>query len=230
MYNNEIGIFRKFILKEDTNVLINLGHITNKTQKEAIIYEVQLEKSDVPTPYEPYHEPQTVQLQLDEPLRGICENKDTVTKDGIMRKVKEIIFDEKEEFTIDTGEIQIKTTAFISPVISDATSINLKQCRMMCDRFKVLVSGFDALDEECCVLYNKRFIFRLNKEKADTVEKLKEWLKQNPIKIQYLLQEPILEPFENSLDSLHANDGTTIINVDSGEVETGIEVEYAVKE
>lgn len=194
-----------------------------------VIGDIQIELGSVQTPYEPYHEPQTVQLQLDEPLRGICENKDVVTKDSIIRKVKEIIFDENAEFIIDTGEIQIKTTAFISPVISDASSINLKPCRMMCDRFKVLVSGFDTLDEECCVLYNKRFIFRLNKERADTVDKLKEWLKQNPIKIQYLLQEPVLEPFENSLDSLHANDGTTVINVDSGEVETGIEVEYAVK-
>lgn len=190
----------------------------------------QMEYDSVSAKYEPYIEPQTAQLQLDEPLRGICENKDVVTKDSIIRKVKELIFDENAEFIIDVGEIQIKTTAFLSPVISDATSINLKPCRMMCDRFKVLVSGFDTLDEECCVLYNSRFIFRLNKERADTVEKLKEWLKQNPIKIQYLLQEPILEPFENSLDSLHANDGTTVITMDSGEVETGIEVEYAVKE
>ena len=30
-------------------------------------------------------------------------------------------------------------------------------------------------------------------------------------------------------NSLHTNDGTTVITVDSGEVETGIEVEYAVK-
>lgn len=172
---------------------------------------------------------QTLTIPLDEPLRGIGEYKDVVTKDGILRRIKEIIFDENTEFMIDTGEIQIKTTAFISPVISDATPINLKQCRMMCDRFKVLISGFDTLDEECCVLYNKRFIFRLNKERADTVEKLKEWLKQNPIRIQYLLQEPVLEPFENSLENLHANDGTTIVSVDSGEVETGIEVEYAVK-
>lgn len=194
-----------------------------------VIGDMQIELGSTQTAYEAYKEPQTIQLQLDEPLRGICENKDIVTKDGILRNIKEIIFDENAEFIIDTGEIQIKTTAFISPVISDATPINLKQCRMMCDRFKVLISGFDTLDEECCVLYNKRFIFRLNKERADTVEKLKEWLKQNPIRIQYLLQEPVLEPFENSLENLHANDGTTIITVDSGEVETGIEVEYAVK-
>lgn len=222
--------------KNNYDILSNKGIIEMRKGAKYVrfasrnIENVQVEYGNQSTPYEPYHEPQTIQLQLDEPLRGIGEYKDVVTKDGILRKIKEIVLDENTGFTIDTGEIQIKTTAFISPVISDATPINLKQGRMMCDRFKVLISGFDTLDEECCVLYNKRFIFRLNKERADTVEKLKEWLKQNPIKIQYVLQEPVLETFENSLENLHANDGTTIITVDSGEVETGIEVEYAVKE
>lgn len=42
--------------------------------------------------------------------------------------------------------------------------------------------------------------------------------------------EPLPEETQLALENLHANDGTTIITVDSGEVETGIEVEYAVKE
>ena len=33
--------------------------------------------------YEPYTE-QTVQIALDEPLRGIGEYKDTITKDGVV--------------------------------------------------------------------------------------------------------------------------------------------------
>lgn len=229
LYHQETGIFRKFILKEDTNVLINLGHMSDKTQKEAIIYEVQLEKSDVPTPYEPYHEPQTVQLQLDEPLRGIGEYKDVVTKDGILRRIKEIVLDESTGFETYWATLD-KTFAFISPIIKDATVINFTPNRLLCNYFKVLPYGLDGTDEEVCVLFNRRFHMRFLKERnIDTVEKLKEWLKQNPIKIQYLLQEPVLEPFENNLGNLYTNDGTTIVSVDSGEVETGIEVEYAVK-
>lgn len=41
---------------------------------------------------------------------------------------------------------------------------------------------------------------------------------------------PLPEETQIALENLHANDGTTIVSVDSGEVQTGIEVEYAVKE
>lgn len=194
------------------------------------INKVQIEKSTKPTDYEPYREPQTVQLQLDEPLRGIGEYKDDITKDGVLRRIKEIVLDESTGFETYWATLD-KTFAFISPTIKDATVINNTPNRLLCNYFKVLPYGLDRTDEEVCVLFNRRFHIRFLKERnIDTVEKLKEWLKQNPIKIQYLLQEPVLEPFENSLDSLHANDGTTIVSVDSGEAETGIEVEYAVKE
>lgn len=195
-----------------------------------VIGDIQIELGSVQTDYEPYHEPQTVQLQLDEPLRGIGEYKDVITKDGILRKIKEIVLDENTGFETYWATLN-KTFAFISPTIKDATVINFTPNRLLCNYFKALPDSFDRTDEEVCTLFNRRFHVRFLKERnIDTVEKLKEWLKQNPIKIQYLLQEPILEPFENNLGNLHANDGTTIITVDSGEAETGIEVEYAVKE
>lgn len=193
------------------------------------INKVQIEKSAKPTDYEPYCEPQTVQLQLDEPLRGIGEYKDVITKDGILRRIKEIVLDESTSFETYWATLN-KTFAFISPIIKDATVINGTPNRLLCNYSKALSYGLDYTDEEVCVLFNRRFHIRFLKERnIDTVEKLKEWLKQNPIKIQYVLQEPVLETFENSLENLHANDGTTIVSVDSGEVETGIEVEYAIK-
>lgn len=179
--------------------------------------------------YEPYKEPQTVKIQLDEPLRGIGEYKDVVTKDGILRKIKEIVLDENTGFETYWATLN-KTFAFISPAIKDATVINGTPNRLLCNYFKVLPAGFDRTDEEVCLLFNRRFHVRFLKERnIDTVEKLKEWLKQNPIKIQYLLQEPVLEPFENSLDSLHTNDGTTIITVDAGEAKMKIEATYKSK-
>lgn len=190
----------------------------------------EISDNDINIDYEPYKEPQTTQIALDEPLRGIGEHKDVITKDGILRKIKEIVLDENTGFETYWATLN-KTFAFISPTIKDATVINFTPNRLLCNYFKALPDSFDRTDEEVCTLFNRRFHIRFLKERnIDTVEKLKEWLKQNPIKIQYLLQEPVLEPFENSLENLHANDGTTIITVDSGEVETGIEVEYAVKE
>lgn len=191
--------------------------IVIQTAKKLIIYESDSEQ-------------QTLQLQLDEPLRGIGEYKDVITKDGILRRIKEIVLDENTGFETYWATLN-KTFAFISPTIKDATVINGTPNRLLCNYSKALPDGLDRTDEEVCVLFNRRFHIRFLKERnVDTVEKLKEWLKQNPIKIQYLLQEPVLETFENRLENLHANDGTTIITVDSGEVQTGIEVEYAVKE
>lgn len=225
--NSELYCKQKvtFTTNETGLIEFQIQNATNINFKDMLGY-AQLEKSDVPTPYEPYHEPQTVQLQLDEPLRGIGEYKDVVTKDGILRKIKEIVLDENTGFETYWATLN-KTFAFISPTIKDATVINGTPNRLLCNYSKALPDGLDRTDEEVCVLFNRRFHIRFLKERnIDTVEKLKEWLKQNPIKIQYLLQEPVLEPFENSLDSLHANDGTTIITVDSGEVETGIKLTY----
>lgn len=187
--------------------------IVIQTAKKLIIYESDSEQ-------------QTLQLQLDEPLRGIGEYKDVITKDGILRKIKEIVLDENTGFETYWATLN-KTFAFISPTIKDATVINGTPNRLLCNYSKALPDGFDRTDEEVCVLFNRRFHIRFLKERnIDTVEKLKEWLKQNPIKVQYLLQEPVLEMIENSLENLHANDGTTIITVDSGEVETGIKLTY----
>lgn len=186
------------------------------------------DKSINPTAYKPYKGLQKVQFQLDEPLRGIGEYKDVITKDGIVRKIKEIVLDENTGFTNHLGGIQNKTICFATHILKDATKISALN-NAMSDKIEK-VTYVDGQDKECFTLFNKRIYIKLSRERnIDTVEKLKEWLKQNPIKIQYLLQEPVLETFENRLDSLHTNDGTTIITVDSGEVETGIEVEYAIK-
>lgn len=213
----------------DANKTINYLWIRNPWKAYAEITKIQVEKGIERTEYEAYKEPQILQLQLDEPLRGIGEYKDVITKDGIVRKIKEIVLDENTGFTNHLGGTQNKTICFVTHILKDATNIAALNNAMSDKIEKVLY--VDLNDKECFALFNKQIYIKLSRERnIDTVEKLKEWLKQNPIKIQYLLQEPVLEPFENSLDSLHANDGTTIITVDSGEVETGIEVEYAVKE
>lgn len=222
LFYQHTGINRKFELKKDTNVLINLGHFTEKTQKEAILCEVQLEKSDVPTPYEPYHEQQTVQLQLDEPLRGIGEYKDVVTKDGILRKILQVrIADylQKDIYGKPGGRY------IFSEVPNCYINYNRKQCMSNV--------GFTTNQEDITYMpvpYLDKF--KLGVADDDTVETIREKVKD--VVVAYTVKEPILEALptelELALSNLYTNDGTTIINVDSGEVETGIEVEYAVKE
>lgn len=232
LYSMHGGMNRKFEFQKDRTVAINLGHMSDKTQKEAIIYEAQLEKSDVSTPYEPYHEPQTVRLELNEPLRGIGEYKDVITKDGILRRIKEIVLDENTGFTNHLGGIQNKTICFATHILKDATNISALN-NAMSDKIEK-VTYVDGQEKECFTLFNKQIYIKLNRERnVDTVEKLKEWLRQNPIKVQYVLKEPIIEPLQPQqqleLENLYTNDGTTIITIDSGNVQAGIEVEYAIK-
>ena len=179
--------------------------------------------------YQPYTE-QSVQIALDEPLRGIGEYKDTITKDGVVRKIKRIMFDENTPFKEYNAPVQVKTTSFISgTTIKDATGET--GIEVMSDRFKAKDRGFDRYDEECITLFGRSIFVRFNKDKnINTEEALTEWLKQNPLTVDYVLAEPITEPLPESvqaqLQALHSYNGTTHINIDSGEVECGIKLTY----
>lgn len=181
------------------------------------------------TPYEPCTE-QSVQIALNEPLRGIGEYNDTITKDGVVRKIKRIVFDENTPFKEYNAPVQVKTTSFISgTAIKDATGET--GIEVMSDRFKAKDRGFDRYDEECITLFGKNIFVRFNKDKnINTAEALTEWLKQNPLTVDYVLAEPATEPLPESvqqqLQALHSENGTTHVFVDSGEVETGIKLTY----
>ena len=182
--------------------------------------------------FEPYTE-QFAKIALDEPLRGIGEYKDVLTKDGVVRKIKRIVFDENTPFKEYNAPVQVKTTSFISgTTIKDATGET--GIEVMSDRFKAKDRGFDRYDEECITLFGKNIFVRFNKDKnINTAEALTEWLKQNPLTVDYVLAEPVTEPLPESvqaqLQALHSENGTTHVFVDSGEVEAGINIEYKYK-
>lgn len=96
----------------------------------------------------------------------------------------------------------------------------------MSDKFIYIKDGF-ITDEPCIASYGGTDIWvNIEKTKASTVEEFKVWLSENPVTVQYVLKEPTTEPLQTELGNLHTYNGTTIITVDSGEVETGIEVHY----
>ena len=172
--------------------------------------------------YEQYKEPQTTQIPLDEPLRGIGEYKDVITKDGILRKIKEIVFDGDEVWKKHFTQNKEKTQAF-GIAISD---ISNKQLNVMSDKFIYIKDGF-ITDEPCIASYGGTDIWvNIEKTKASTVEEFKVWLSENPVTVQYVLKEPTTEPLQTELGNLHTYNGTTCIYTDSGEVQTGIEATY----
>lgn len=182
------------------------------------------------TPYEPCTE-QSVQIALNEPLRGIGEYNDTITKDGVVRKIKRIVFDGSEDEKWVINNERENVIRFIPHQFGDAIKINDYQ-RSMIDKLK-WVSGVWNRDEVGQDMFAG--ILRINMPKTLTpdLQTFKTWLSQNPLTVDYVLAEPVTEPLPESvqaqLSSLHSENGTTHVFVDSGEVETGINIEYKYK-
>ena len=198
--------------------------IRNPWKAGSKIKKLQIEEGKEATPYEPYREPQTVRLELNEPLRGIGQYKDVITKDGILRNVLEGNISDNLQNIIygQPGEKYIFSS--------------LKKADLRYDRTRCMSNvGLTHNQSETRVMYvpvpyQSDFLIKVADD--DTVETVRE--KTKNVTVAYVTKTPIFEPFPQetqlALENLHTNDGTTVITVDSGEVETGIEVEYAVKE
>lgn len=194
------GTFKKLMIAEDSeNVALNI--------------------------YEPYTE-QSMQIALDAPLRGIREYKDMLTKDGVVRKIKQITVSEKSNLIFYA---QSKNTLAYLVKVPDATQTNYTYS-VISDRF-VKTQYIDSNDTNGVVtLFARQIIFRVSKEIANNIDTLKEWLVDNNITFNYVLESPITEPLPESvqaqLSALHSENGATHVFVDSGEVETGIKLTY----
>lgn len=178
--------------------------------------------------HEPYTE-QSVQITLDEPLRGIGDYKDVLTKDGVVRRIKQITVDEKSNLIFYT---ESKNTFGYLVKVPDATQTNYIYS-VISDRF-VKTQYIDSNDTNGVVtLFGKQIIFRVSKEIANSIDALKEWLANNNITFNYVLESPITEPLPESvqqqLQALHSENGMTHVLVDSGEVPCGINIEYKYK-
>ena len=179
--------------------------------------------------YEPYREPQTVTLSLNQPLRGIGEYKDEVTKDGIIRRIKQIMLNGSEYWVLNNHQNNVKTNRFYLWLGDPYVYYNKKLC--ICNK---LFFSKNNEDIEGILTYGQSLFIKLPKEQIPDVDTLKKYLSENPMTVHYVIAKPIIEPLaeesKKALESLHTNEGTTVIAVDGGEVEAGIEVEYAVKE
>lgn len=182
---------------------------------------------NTPTPYEPYTE-QTVQIALDEPLRGIGEYKDMLTKDGVTRKIKKIALDGSEGWLIDKIVEGNVTQTFVL-ILKDMLLISNHDKRIMCDKFK-FGTALWANDIVAIGTYSNKLYLNVEKDKTPDLQTFKTWLSQNPLAVDYVLAEPITEPLPESvqqqLQALHSENGTTHVFVDSGEVPCGIKLTY----
>lgn len=225
---------RKILVAKETCTITKTmmhGTITEKDAyevEELGLFEIINDNPNID--YAPYTE-QFAKIVLDEPLRGIGEYKDVLTKDGVARKIKRIVFDGSKDEKWDIAIERENVINFVSTQFSDAIKINEHQ-RSMMDKLK-WSSGVWGRDEVGQDMFAR--ILRMNMPKTLTpdLQTFKTWLSQNPLTVDYVLAEPVTEPLPESvqdqLSALHSENGTTHVFADSGEVEAGINIEYKYK-
>ena len=214
--------YLKYTANKDTEIIICFYSGLTDENKKTILIEI----SDTPTNYEPYTE-QTVQIVLDEPLRGIGEYKDVLTKDGVVRKIKKIVFDgsEDEKWALSNDPKNITTNRFC---IGMKTINTYYKMLTMCN--KMAWKNANQVDVVGQSTHGVNFYITLPKDLAPDLQTFRTWLSQNPLAVDYVLAEPVTEPLPESvqaqLQAMHSYNGTTHITVDSGEVPCGIKLTY----
>ena len=194
-----------------------------------------------PTPYEPYTE-QSMQIVLNEPLRGIGEYKDVLTKDGVVRKIYppyEINLNDLR----DGGYSRTNTVMFSVKVQNKTVGYASLKPSILCNILPdcgLQTGNIYNDDKECIAVGGGIVLFRVNKSRLKDISSF-EAIKQSFIEliegkkmlVEYALETSVTEPLPESvqaqLSSLHSENGTTHVFVDSGEVETGINIEYKYK-
>ncbi len=187
--------------------------------------------------YEPYTE-QSMQIALNESLRGIGEYKDVLTKDGVVRRIKEVVITADTPIICMLGQYGAPETNTVLCRYHD-TSLK-KTGAIICGELKKIDNW--AKDEESVAMTEQGIDFRLSRERLGigsntTPEENKvaviKYLTDHPLHCVAELNVPTTEPLPESvqqqLQALHSENGTTHVFVDSGEVEAGINIEYKYK-
>jgi hypothetical protein len=187
--------------------------------------------------YEPYKEPQTVRLQLEKPLT----KWDRLEKrEGVWGIARQSVREELTQYNFDT--YILPSGSYPTGVYCYATKKSnavLENQSSFCTHFKNSNYAYSITNAKVGIYSDHgRVPYKYFVSDKPTVDEFKAWLVQQkeagtPVELVYKTAEETWEPLPEetqlALENLHTNDGTTIITVDSGEVETGIEVEYAIK-
>lgn len=193
--------------------------------------------------YEPYTE-QSVQITLDEPLRGIRRITDgknvqeALNSSGITRRFKEVEITKDTPIVCTLGQYGASE---INTVICRYRDTSLKKTgAILCGELKKINNW--AKDEESVFMTEQGIDFRLSRERLGlgsntTPEENKaaviKYLTDHPLHCVAELNVPTTEPLPESvqaqLQALHTENGTTHVFVDSGEVAAEISATYMRK-
>lgn len=189
---------------------------------------IQVELGTTATSYEPYYKEQTATITMDEPLRGIGKYQDKITKDGIARRIRSVMLNGNEDWKLYGSNGNINNFGYI---LREAISNNVGQRSSL--TFSSYKSGVWATDRLGQDMFTRIIRINLPKDVFPDVETLRNWLSQSKTTLQYVLEKEVIVPISQSeqdaIRALTTYHPTTVITVDGGDVDAGIEVEYAVK-
>lgn len=102
------------------------------------------------------------------------------------------------------------------------------------DKYRAVQLSYTKAEYGICCNWNDGVkYFSAPNENVATVDEFKAWLIENPLKIAYETTNPEFVPLpqseQDAVRNLKTYHPTTVITVDGGDVDAGIEVEYAVK-
>lgn len=213
---------------------------TNETAVQKFLdrFEIQVEYGTTATPYEPYAE-QFMQIVLNEPLRGIGEYKDMLTKDGVVRKIYppyEINLNDLR----DGGYSRTNTVMFSVKVQNKTVGYASLKPSILCNILPdcgLQTGNIYNDDKECIAVGGGIVLFRVNKSRLKDISSFEatkqsfiELMADKKMIVEYALETPVTEPLPESvqqqLQALHSENGTTHVFVDSGEVPCGIKLTY----
>lgn len=199
---------------------------------------VSLQLQDTSLDYEPYTE-QSVQIALNEPLRGVGEYKDVLTKDGIVRKIYPPYEIDLNDLR-DGGYLRTNTVMFSVKVQNRTVGYASLKPSIFCNIFPdcaLQTSNIYNTDKECIAVGGGIILFRVNKSRLKDISSFEstkqsfiEFMADKKMIVEYALEIPITEPLpefvQAQLSALHSENGTTHVFVDSGEVPCGIKLTY----
>ena len=196
MSNNMVG---SFVTPDDGVVRLGFACTTNaETVGDVDFYDILLQeyaKSSY-SHYEPYYK-KKISFNIGEPLRslpnGVC---DEITRDEkLIRRVGKIVLDGNEK-EIWLNNIRDGRTQFVlhNTLLTNPSLSIYQNGNAWCDTLPVIPN--DNPIRAIWVYEKNNIVIQLPVEIADTIDKLRAWLYQNPTTVYYELQTPIITPIE----------------------------------
>lgn len=187
-----------------------------------------VEYGNAPTDYEPYVEPITTNIYLNEPLRKIGDYADVIDFKGkkVVRNMRELVFDGAESWgLLGTGDANLwGFMLYIKSPYLRATSY-AADCSL-CNMYPVVKSRADKTLSGQSSSRNRFDFIDLDYADVDAWKAHLAELSANgtPIKIVYALELPYEELIDCELPTLNAK--TTVIDIDTSILLSNIKGKY----